>query len=1652
MASALDADAILTAGGVLALDRPPSGPAPDVRSSALPSRPADVVEARAYQHAALPGRTILRVVASNLARGVDLEMETIGFASGGAGVQVGRERRRALGFPGWALVNDPKNARFALEVVQDLKKAARRAKSKPGHAKEAIDAIADTLHKSVPGFLPSFYEETGRAFLEADAHSYAAQYFEKAREAERVHALVIDEDTRRDAFLEFALAGAVSIKSLSAYAKDLEKSRAPAEAYAQFRRLCVQRTLGGLPPWGGMAKELTRLAKLAKLDTAAEARAVITEIIESPSLKRAPADFWASYDAAIVEVSQGSPKIRGALLALSPEPSSGVEGFDDEWIDLLERAGALDALYDASLPAEAQPSGGAAAWLSALYTHSRRGWRSRALATRIFELVTRAAPRVRAEGKPIAFVGRYGRDLDIDLTEHALALGLTIADPPPHATLDFASWAGGTEERGRDPVLLAAHPAFQAVITNGLDAVVGTQPFETVARGKKGLLAARRAWLMSAIAEASGAVPSLDAALDRIATKTSSALFAELEGSHAALSGIDTTRALAATLRGGLGGELGWPAFEDAVRELDPTGTGATTVHGIFPYVCVANATRAIAVGPRGRVVSHDLQLPKGHTLLALRCIGGALLVIFRDTSWKNRAYWSTAPSDPFELDHGHYGLGQGVGHVAAIELADGAMVEGARAMRAGDRTMPAPQIELAYDGVTIWKREFADGTFVLREVSPATGEAGRRSLPAFFESWKRDGMMLNLAGSWLYALPTGVSGSPLGSKDGLVGIRMRVRDPKSPHAASVPTRELEGIDGRRWEGALPNGGWPTALVRWPGDEHLRPISHDTRRRAYGAANGAGTTNLLNDREGRFVVWNSSLSPRDAPAVMLPLPFWHLFTPRDERGSRALRAATDDAARALLTARLESRPRATSFDDAEMRAVLARVLPDVTDARLARDVLFAVDRAAELEAKRVDLVKTRDPSAALPAARASASLLTLGAALVPLFGSHVARADGTPVLDAIAAFSTFVRRGARAEGDKTAIPTTTIPWVELPGRISAVAYVAASPATQPADRAALLSLLETWADSVLVDRDRTLTVLTTKGQAAHGPAPATPAIIEKDHAVTRQGSDFYAGGLLPYAHDPVTTLLVHTPNDAKLVLPPGMTITSSRSGVDAAMTAERLRAFVADVRANGPWTWDEAATRSLAVRTGLTRAESAVLLAGLPECSEWGQPLTAALRDLLGLKLPESKAGMASMRPLPRAIRLSVLAGAMSLDGALRTPLGHGEDDPESLVARLARAWILAKGKRATVPDALVAAANKELKGRANRPQDVLSMFASPDDAAALQNDTTWKHDASGRLTAGTPAAFTPTTAIELAAYVPWLAMSLPVGDPIRANVPRVLELLRARLAHPELLVSLATRYATPDQPGWPDAALDLVGGRVDDQTRDDGRVLARAKDRLVTYLYRPSQMKTDADWAFIESIRASSYPSLHEDPIRRVLSEGIQAIGARIAQTPVPDGGYEAHPLHSVPALVAVAGKRLSLSEDAAVLYLQTLALVAPTKKAVETWNGWKSPRYAKAAAELVKAELVLEAKRERAGRAHFLPGGWEALDTPFMPLETWKLPLYELKTQGAQVVGPLRLHLPLRPVHEIFEAAWKRVESGDLPRYEAAPDAAAKKKSKKK
>ena len=218
----LDAGAVLPAGSAVARDDT-----------------VDALTARRYQHPVLDGRVVVRLVPGKLGEAEDLTMGYLSFAPPERVEEVGLVRQQALGFPAWALVHDPANGHHALALVKEIERLAHTAKSRIGPASDGFVALGERLARSVPHFLPSFYEEVARAFLAADSPAYAARMFGKARDAERTFGLAVDAERLHAAFLEFALVGALTAKALSAHARDLAARCAPAEAFDRFRRLCV---------------------------------------------------------------------------------------------------------------------------------------------------------------------------------------------------------------------------------------------------------------------------------------------------------------------------------------------------------------------------------------------------------------------------------------------------------------------------------------------------------------------------------------------------------------------------------------------------------------------------------------------------------------------------------------------------------------------------------------------------------------------------------------------------------------------------------------------------------------------------------------------------------------------------------------------------------------------------------------------------------------------------------------------------------------------------------------------------------------------------------------------------------------------------------------------------------------------------------------------------------------------------------------------------------------------------------------------------------------------------------------------------------------------------------------------------------------------
>ena len=411
-----------------------------------------------------------------------------------------RQTKRALGFANWALTHHPEHAKYALGLVKRIKASARRAKSKPGHAWDELTAMADELNKSVRHFLPAFWEEAARIYKDLGNQTYAGRSLNKALEAERVHALEVDREHRREAVLEFTLGGCLSGKALSEYAKDLEDQFQPAEAYDTLRDLVVRRTLGGMPPTANMGKDLVRLAKSAGLGADTEIESVLQEIISSPAMSRAPLQFWKSVSKQVGRLVKRDSEFAIWLLAhTDPQTRYSGDSLVWNWLELLDQWKVLPHLWSEQLPAEPEIPGGRAGWIGRLARLEESPDKM------VFDLIENMAERLRKEAVPVPLFikSRWGwNKVDVDVLEALLDLGIDIGEVPREPQLVFGGWLRAEVDHPRRNSQLkqvASDPRFAAALRAAIpDLITFTGESTRTHRSYTRQLAPRRAFEQAA--------------------------------------------------------------------------------------------------------------------------------------------------------------------------------------------------------------------------------------------------------------------------------------------------------------------------------------------------------------------------------------------------------------------------------------------------------------------------------------------------------------------------------------------------------------------------------------------------------------------------------------------------------------------------------------------------------------------------------------------------------------------------------------------------------------------------------------------------------------------------------------------------------------------------------------------------------------------------------------------------------------------------------------------------------------------------------------------------------------------------------------------------------------------------------------------------
>ncbi|MFB6810886.1 hypothetical protein [Streptomyces sp. NPDC056387] len=1553
----------------------------------------------------------------------------------------------------WVAAHEPAAAGSARALIEDMRTELGRSRDKPGRF---VDTMAVRARRLPPAHLPWFWDTVGHRLIGHGSRPGGRAYA-SARAAEAEHGLPVDPGYRTANALLFAAGGAMPAKEFGAHQRFLAEILEPAAAHSALEAF--------LTAWAGSPADLpadlvrrVRASAKAAGSGDAEAARLVGAILSVTRGKSVPD---ALLDAAARLLAARPPTDATAAGLVEVFPDGVTDG--GAWVRMLIACGAAEAMEAGRVV----PEGGLHRWVGnfvRMYQYAAQsggGVARQPLPAEFLDLIGRLGPRLRAGGAAVAVhtTRHHYQGFDADVLDACLAAGVPVVDPGPETRMRF--WG---ERSRRDLAALAADPVFGPRLegTVHADLLPKWGPARrragsavTLLPGNEGIaheVAVRVGKLVDTVA--GGGMAGAEEAVAELATVLDRPTVTALDGIADALAGAGAGGALRRSLAAGLPEELVWPALEsvyagfaeeagpEAADGLLPGVAGVTTT---WPVLTVFGRDRAVAVGPDGVRGSCRFTVPDGATMYAVHYVGGSFLV-----SWTLRpspyhcdtAVWADDPSEPFTPDElgglvpfggsldGAYGF--------QFETADGGGRHGGRRVLrpGGTEGIDRDELQLG-DGARIWTNAVF-GRRPWEVVDPVTGEPrGAVALPGFpgrppsadpASEPSEVGMSLASEALQLAPLPAGLAGSPLGSRDGLVGTRVLFRTRHRDHA---PDHYLvESVDGRsaRFDidrpGQEPWGLWaaPEGAVE---DVVLAESQTRTGVRAY-TADGS----LLWEMDGH----HSPRHPRVTPArrvtasggVALPPAFWYLLRTRDAAGSRALRAVDRETAQALLSA-------ARSGDAGTLRTAVARELPQVGDPVLAEAVAAVAERAARVEERRLALHRRVTLLAEAPPAlpRRTAPDAELMPALFGLVsGGDDAPGRGDPDVGLPATLSALVCDGACLAGTiveevrRLSPPAPPRDWSQLLGAVDAVAWRAAVAPTPDGARAALLALLDAWADQPFARAGSRWWVGRASAEVLAGLR--ADGIAAASWPVRAGGSEcwFVTAAAGEAEDDPVPA-----------AVPRARPVRVERD--DAA----RIRALIAAVGEHGPVPVPESAAERFAELTGVRRSVARLVVSGLvgrPDRDEEralvrkapykATPMTAASYERLRARLggPGRRAVLAAGMPEDPAELWrpgGIEAAVERMAGVWRERLGvlpavHDEaadaleaglDLPEVWARRLA-------GGYGAAADATVEAAGWEL---AATPYGVgVEVRAVP--------------PAGAELPYRTPVGLSLR---QIASALVWAWTDRPVGDPAVAGAMALYERLRAELARPELLVELpgarvegtAERLAERFGPGrLPVAADRRKEGTARQVTAYDCGALVVCAPGGAAFL-RPAAVAGPEVWR-----RVREGGDLHEalDRIAPLLpGGGLERMMHRAASGAVPAGAYEADPRRSCPELVGQVARELGVGADAAALYLQLATLAAPTDRNVRRWNGWSAGQHTKARTELLGTGRVVEAKRARAGRTLFLPGEWTELKAPHLPLETVKLAPHAVRPLWRnQILSPFGRVLPVAPLHEMFTAAWER------------------------
>ncbi|MBU1221640.1 hypothetical protein KKF34_15590 [Myxococcota bacterium] len=1586
--------------------------------------PADTIRARSYTGKVLGQTVIVRLEGDLLAPGADAEMEALGFENSGNSDILGHIRRRAPGFPAWVFINDPDNSTLALSIVKEMKKAGSRAVSKPGHAKDALTEIAARLEKSAVKILPSYFEECGRIFTRAGNKQYGAQFFEKARETERKYGLSPDRSGREDVFLEFALDGALSAKTLSALSKDISPNEDAASFYSFFMKLCISRTKAGIPPWESMAGDLESLGKKAGLKPAEVATAYLNECLNSKGLKEAPASLWKKWKTHLVNLMKQEHAVSVRMLNLFPKPRKESDDFTTAWMGILKDANAFKNIHEAKL------KGLAAEWISKAIA-----WADNNTGI-IHEAVDILEKRLKNDKLPVNYPQRrwYGINIDPVTAEKLLALGVSIEwakNTSEEVSLTLSDWIHKVDDYPELP-LVGGDKILSPLIINEFNSLCETEENRPILVKAVWLKPHLQKWLEMSIARLyQGGIFEVSPEIENFNSRTDSRFLSHFPDILEKLKTVDITRALHLNISRGTIDEFSWPAFEQAVEKLQTGGKKKRkeiTVAGTFPNIILHNGVKALVIGPDSIISEHDFHLKTFSSVEKVDYVQGKFIVCGYDSEYDYKGYWSDRPTDIFDSDGFNSWQFKN-----AITLSDESICGGGRKLVAGD-TKAFAGSQVFTDGKSVWQWE----NDKFHNFDPDTGKAGEEAFPPGYKK-KEDNSWIRYYCDYI----KGISSDFTGMKDGFY---YYTNESEYDDEAEISLTSATILGKTKWKGKTDNNDLGI-FMKFPGSDDLFAVTNYSYW---------GNIWFWGDGNSPNCIVNTEQVKSNWINVSLPPEYFHLLKARNLTDSKLLRKISLDQVSGLFNDVVAlSDVKADEMLNA-IGDIVKKHIKGIKDPVIISGVASLVKYTRDISETLAKLIS--DSTAGEGTYFSRIPEYELGQAIgQKITKTYYCSGDIAGNLQDIC---NFLSSDKMTEGN--VIQATEIPWIELLDHIGAFIFTAASHRFElgyDTDRRKyIIDFLH-----LLLDMDFIKNHENYRKLRIMAPHDKHPWLFKTETEYEWDDDEFVIPDWFA-KRDKSGTFVVHVdddrgedgvymdvlacfaskgklPKDIKLISDDPIQITQN----DITRFIEILEA----VQNGATLAFDPESLIEITEKCGNSPAEATILLTSLTSANTGFGDCKKAITSKYGISSGALESAMEYIFSLDRLKILKLY------DGIIKNMPASAQWSSNVFTNLFIDNFLEIFGKQVPVDDEWLKVIDKSVSPGINS-RLLLEAIMNPASSAFFTKDGVWEMGTYGdvNLVKDTDV-FTPDFFEDFVKTVPVIATHFAGDKRLTANLKTALELARKRMTSPDYLMPAGYDYPDGKRKKLLKTWFDSLDGKPwkpsDDSDadakfgKDTGLFKVYCDSDSVAAAYRPSKIKSDADRSAIQNVMTMLQSEHAVSGVQKYFEskefENLVDILAKGTQEP-----FNPNPLVSAPEAVKKLAEKTGLDETSTSVFLQFLTLHSFSKKDICDTNAIKPKQYDEICASLVAKELLVEAKRKRVKRDHFLPGGWEELRSPSTPVETWKLSLYGIENTENGINPPLGPLMPLEPLSDLFAKAADRYLSGDVPGFVAAKSARRK------